>query len=100
MTEGVVDGLDVVEVDKHHRTQGWRVGVEGLGGPGLGIGAVEQPGQRVVAGLVGEPPLRVVLVGDVGDVGERGDSAGRPLSASSSRRQLAESHRRAPSGRS
>ena len=66
MSESVVDGLDVVEVDEHHcRERRW-VGLQCLGCLRLGIRPIRESGERVVVGLVAELKLCITLVGDVG----------------------------------
>ena len=71
MTEGVVDVLEVVEVDEE-RGHGpvFAPGAhEHLFGPVEDEGPVGQAGQGVVEGLVGELVLRLLALGDVAQVG-------------------------------
>ena len=68
MAERIVDGLEIVQIDEQDRRQDVvATGFECFGDPGDHVGAVGQPGQRVVCGLVGEPFAGGALCGDVGE---------------------------------
>jgi hypothetical protein len=72
--EGVVDRLELVEVEDHHRRAGHRAGgdvVEHRTEPALQAGAVGQPGERVVQRLV--PQLVDQLAVAQRDAGVVGD---------------------------
>ena len=62
--ERVVDALEVVEVDEHHRDLALGVALERLAHALAEQRAVGQPGQRVVVGLVLELVLEVAQLGD------------------------------------
>ncbi len=62
--ERVVDALEVVEVDEHHRDLVARAGLERLAHLLAEQRAVGQAGQRVVRGLVPELVLQLAQVGD------------------------------------
>ena len=78
MSETVVDGLEVVEVQEEH---GDRVGaavasVHGVGEPVEKQGAVGQAGERVVEGLVVELLFEGAAVGDIAAVEHDGADVG------------------------
>jgi len=67
VAERIVDGLEIVQIDEQDRRQDVvAAGFERFGDPGDNVGAVGQPGQLVVCGLVGEPFAGGALSGDVG----------------------------------
>jgi hypothetical protein len=66
MTETVVDVLEPIKVDHHHRQRRGRAGCgDGLGGQIHQGGPVRQPGQLVVGGLMQQIGLHLYLFGDV-----------------------------------
>jgi hypothetical protein len=67
VAEGVVDQLEAVQVDEHHRELGLlALGLDhGQAEPVLEQDAVRQVGQDVVVGLVGDDFLGALAVGDV-----------------------------------
>ena len=64
MPERVVDALEVVEVDEHHRDLTHAAGLERLAHALGEQRAVGEPGQRIVVGLVLELVLQVAQLGD------------------------------------
>ncbi|KPM85218.1 hypothetical protein AOR10_24435, partial [Vibrio alginolyticus] len=78
VTQGVVDGLELVQVDEHHCQLGGGITrlVERAAEPLVEGGAVEQPGKGVMGGLVGELVLLFLVFGDVAhDADEMGQGA-------------------------
>ena len=64
VAERVVDALEVVEVDEHHGDLVRAARLERLAHALGEQGAVGEPGQRVVVGLMGELVLQVAQLGD------------------------------------
>ena len=71
MAERVVDGLEVVEVDQHHRARRLRRALQERSEPALEAAAVEQLGERVVLGLMAQLDLQPAPLGDVDDLGQQ-----------------------------
>ena len=79
VAEGVVDELEVVEVDEQQRDRAARAraAVHAAAQLGLQLGAVGQPGQRVEVGEAGDLLLRAQALGDVLARGEDADDLAR-----------------------
>ena len=68
MSAGIVHDLELVEVEIHQDVAGGLPGTDGpqrFGEPVLEFAAIDQAGQRVVRGLVGEGALQASLVAHV-----------------------------------
>ena len=108
VAEGVVDGLEVVEVDEQHRADSWPARQTGhgmLGAVGQHI-AISQTGEGIVVGALGQvgfsgSTFRYIVEGSRARLATRrarGDDARRGPPSLSTSGQLPFSLRRAPVG--